>query len=204
MIICISCISVHHGPRRYAEIRSWQRKRLWPREIKGNCFSRPLFRIVNMAYRHCCCCPITYIFHVWNHAWLFLPRGQGGPTQRERPRPQCSTSLMLRHRERERGLVLEPWAKSTVPLALSDGGEKGGATVWGREEIRSPDGGVHRLWLLLTYSRPVILLWACLTPPLPQKKSLLELLIRWFYLLNYLKCHILNKQTKIDINEYKK
>lgn len=39
----------------------------------------------------------------------------------------------------EQGLVPEPWAKSTVPLALSDGGEKGGGRVEGRRgEIGSP------------------------------------------------------------------
>lgn len=128
---------------------------------KGNCFSHILFRIVNiiivnMAYRHCCC-PITYIFHVWNHVWLFLPRGHGGPAQREQP---PAAVQYIPHAER--GLVLEPWAKSTVPLALSDGGGKGGGWVEGmRREIRSLDGAFTAYdFCWFTF----VLLWACMTP----------------------------------------
>ncbi len=56
----------------------------------------------------------------------------------------------------EQGLVPEPWAKSTVPLALSDGGEK--------EEDGWREGGGDRLTAYDFCCLTLVLLWARLTP----------------------------------------
>lgn len=60
---------------------------------------------------------------------LFTARPRRADTKGATPAAVQYIPHVETQRERERGLVLEPWAKSTVPLALSDGGEKGGATV---------------------------------------------------------------------------
>lgn len=64
------CKCIYSGRRRR------RRRRKKGRGARGNWLQRLLFRIVNVLHRPRC--PITYIFHVWNHACLFLQKGGGG------------------------------------------------------------------------------------------------------------------------------
>lgn len=59
-------------------------------------------------------CPITYIFHVWNHACLFSKRG--GLAQREQPWLQKNRAQPT-WKIRSSVEALEPWVRSTAPSA---------------------------------------------------------------------------------------
>lgn len=96
----------------YVQIRF---PRKWRGRDGGNWLQRILFRIVNVSHRPCC--PITYIFHVWNHACLLLQKGEG---RHKGSNPDCSGTVCSPHEKKE-GLVSEPWARNAAPSAHRPG-----------------------------------------------------------------------------------
>lgn len=63
----------------------------------GNWLEPILFGIVNVLHRPRC--PITYIFHVWNHACLLLQKGEG---RHKGSNPDCSRTVYSPHEKKER------------------------------------------------------------------------------------------------------
>lgn len=120
----------------------------------GSWLHRILFRIVNVLHRPRC--PITYIFHVWNHACLLLQKGEG---RHKGSNPDCSRTVCSPHEQKKKGLVSEPWARNAAPSAHRPG--RGAAFL---------QTGV--LSLLLPLPVLVVLLWS--RRPLAPKSAFME------------------------------
>lgn len=121
----------------------------------GNWLEPILFGIVNVLHRPRC--PITYIFHVWNHACLLLQKGEG---RHKGSNPDCSRTVCSPHEEKKE-------RRSSVGAL---GKECSSISTQAREGSCFPHAGVPFPPLLLLSI--VVLLWNC--RPLGPKSAFTE------------------------------